>query len=91
MAWSPAATATAPAPAACAQRNTRTIMGTPSMSAKGLSGSLVAAMRAGMMTMGFMQPDSSVGGFEANSFVANPHVLPAEWFAGANGGLRQRR
>ncbi len=56
---SPAATATGPAPARSAQRRTRTIMGAPSISARGLPGSRVAAMRAGIITIGFIRPKSS--------------------------------
>ncbi len=37
-----------------AARSTRTIIGSPPMSARGLPGRRVAAMRAGMMTMGFI-------------------------------------
>src|SRR5262249_23042616 len=42
------ATATSPSLAACARRSTCTIIGSPAMSASGLPGSRVAAMRAGM-------------------------------------------
>ena len=38
-----------------ARRSTRTIIGRPPMSARGLPGSRVAAMRAGMSTIGFMR------------------------------------
>ena len=51
---SPAATTTGPSPAATARAQTRTIMGTPEISASGLLGSRVEAMRAGISRMGFM-------------------------------------
>ena len=46
------ATATGPMPAASAWRRTRRIIGTPPMSSKGLPGRRLAAMRAGMTTIG---------------------------------------
>src|SRR3979409_2064460 len=46
------ATATRPICAASARRSTWTIIGTPAMSKSGLSGSLVAALRAGISTRG---------------------------------------
>ena len=52
---SPAATATGPMPAASAWRRTRTIIGRPPMSARGLPGSRVAAIRAGMRRIGVMK------------------------------------
>ena len=52
---SPAATATGPIAAASACLSTRTIMLTPPISASGLPGRRVAAMRAGMRTIGFMR------------------------------------
>src|SRR6202000_188869 len=52
----PAATATGPSPAASAWRNTRTIIGTPPISARGFAGSRVEARRAGIRRIGFMSP-----------------------------------
>ena len=51
---SAAATTTGPISAATACRQTRTIIGTPAMSASGLPGSRVDAMRAGISTIGFI-------------------------------------
>jgi hypothetical protein len=51
---SPAATATGPTPAFSAWRSTRTIMGAPPISARGLPGRRVAASRAGIRTMALM-------------------------------------
>ena len=45
------ATTTGPVPAASARRSTCTIIGVPAMSASGLPGSRVEAIRAGMMVM----------------------------------------
>ena len=56
---SPAATTTGPSPAATARAQTRTIMGTPPISASGLLGSRVEAMRAGISRMGFMAVPSA--------------------------------
>ncbi len=51
---SPAATATGPTAAASAWRSTRTIIGTPPISASGLPGKRVAAIRAGISTIAFI-------------------------------------
>ena len=48
-----AATTTGPIPASIARRQTWTIIGSPWMSASGLPGSRVEAMRAGMTMIGF--------------------------------------
>src|SRR5579862_1438001 len=50
---SPAATTTGPISAATAERQTRTIIGTPAISASGFPGRRVDAMRAGMTMMQF--------------------------------------
>jgi hypothetical protein len=42
-------------PAAMACRHTRTIIGTPAMSASGLPGNRVEAMRAGIRTIGLIE------------------------------------
>ena len=49
------AIATSPTSAASACRNTRTTIGTPPMSASGFPGKRLAAMRAGMITIGRMR------------------------------------
>jgi hypothetical protein len=48
-----AATTTGPIPASIARRHTCTIIGAPQSSARGLPGSRLEAMRAGMRTRGF--------------------------------------
>ena len=53
IALSPAATSTGPTLASIARRQTCTIIGSPWIGAKGLSGKRVAAKRAGMTTTGF--------------------------------------
>ena len=51
---SAAATTTGPRLAAMARSQTRTIMGRPAIAAKGLPGSRVEAMRAGINRIGFI-------------------------------------
>src|SRR3546814_5585129 len=55
IASSAQATTTGPTPASMARRQTWTIMGTPWMSASGLSGSRVEARRAGIITIGWRE------------------------------------
>jgi len=65
MVSSSQATTTGPMPAATARRQTWTIMGSPAISASGLSGRRVAARREGMTTMGVIEALARVAGAAA--------------------------
>ncbi len=67
---SAAATITGPRPAATARSQTRTIMGRPAISARGLPGSRAEAMRAGINRIGFMR--GSLGSVFRPSFRLKP-------------------
>src|ERR1700722_14193775 len=80
------ATTTGPTPAAWARRSTCTIIGTPAISASGLPGNLVEAMRAGMR----MRISAICGsprwlyGLQAapqTGYLCTAHLSPAEPFS----------
>src|SRR6202140_2352134 len=80
------ATTTGPMPAACARRSTCTIIGTPSISASGLPGNLVEAMRAGMrmrISAICMSPRWLYGLQAApqTGYLCTAHLSPAEPFS----------
>src|SRR5580704_17185644 len=80
------ATTTGPMPAACARRRTCTIIGSPAISASGLPGNLVEAMRAGMrmrISAIGMSPRWLYGLQAApqTGYLCTAHLSPAEPFS----------
>src|SRR5277367_5058015 len=80
------ATTTGPMPAACARRRTCTIIGTPSISASGLPGNLVEAMRAGirMRISAICMSPRWLYGLQAapqTGYLCTAHLSPAEPFS----------
>ncbi len=78
MAGSAQATATAPIPASSARRMTCTIIGRPAISASGLPGRRVDAMRAGMTTIGFKAALSlAIGAVQLRYAASRAQTAPA--------------
>src|ERR1700724_1994787 len=80
------ATTTGPTPAACARRSTCTIIGTPAISASGLPGNLVEAMRAGirMRISAICGSPRWLYGLQAapqTGYLCTAHLSPAEPFS----------
>src|SRR3984893_4495321 len=86
ISWESVATTPGPMQAACARRSTCTIIGTPSISASGLPGNLVEAMRAGvrMRISAICMSPRWLYGLQAapqTGYLCTAHLSPAEPFS----------